>query len=112
MGWNYYIYTILNILYCKDNINDECEYIVSKERKYFNSYDGDVDSDESGYEQAVNEYYEKQLVRFDKQITIIDDSQYLKPFFKEKYEKDIYRCIPKDSTVLKVVKIKYASIVL
>jgi hypothetical protein len=111
MGWSYYIYTTLNILYCKDNVKDECEYIVSKERKYFNSYDGNIDSDESEYENAVNEYYEKQLCKFDKKIIIIDDSQYLKSYFKDKYERDIYRSIPKDSIVLKVVKIKYATII-
>jgi hypothetical protein len=112
MGWDYYVYTILDILYCKDNLNSTCEYIVGKERKHFNSYDGNIDSDESEYEQAVNEYYEKQLTKFDKKITIINNSQYLKPIFKEKYERDIYRSIPKDSTVLKVVKIKYATIIL
>ena len=63
MGWNYYVYTILDILYCKDNLNSTCEYIVGKERKHFNSYDGDIDSDESEYDQAVNEYYEKQLTK-------------------------------------------------
>lgn len=112
MGWDYYIFTILQITYEKNNVECEYEYVLTKQKKYFTSYNGDIDSDESGYEQDIHDYYDKQLKKYDKTIVLFDNSQFVKQSFQKKYEDDIIRCLPHDAVVIKVIKTKYAHIAL
>ena len=42
------------------------QFVILKETKHFVSYNGDLDSDESDYEDAVDLYYRQQMKKYDK----------------------------------------------
>lgn len=109
MGWVYYVYTILQILYeTEDCKRGQIEHILSKKCKYFTEYNGDVDSDETDYNNSVNEYYKEQLRKYDKHIILMESNDYVRPRFMDKYNERVLRVIPKGGKVIRVIKQKYA----
>lgn len=109
--WEYYVITELRIIY-KDSENkiQDKQFVILKETKHFVSYNGDLDSDESEYEAAVDLYYKQQMKRYDKIINLYSCGKYLKTEFQRKYERRIKDLIPRDAFVINVFKMKYTQL--
>jgi hypothetical protein len=109
--WEYYVITELGIIY-KDSqhkIHNK-QFVILKETKHFVSYNGDLDSDETEYEAAVDLYYKQQMKKYDKIINLYECGKYIKPEFQRKYESRIKDLIPQDASLINVSKMKYTKL--
>lgn len=109
--WEYYVITELRIIY-KDSENKIYykQFVILKETKHFVSYNGDLDSDESEYEAAVDLYYRQQMKRYDKIINLYSGGKYLKTEFKNKYEKRVRELLPSNVSIVSISKMKSTQI--
>lgn len=109
--WQYYVITELRIVYIdrNNNVQDRC-FVIQKDTKYFVNYNGDLDSDESGYDEAVDVYYRQQLKRYDKIICLYAYDEYVKKEYKIKYESRIKDLIGEESHIINIFKTKYTEI--
>jgi hypothetical protein len=105
--WEYYVITELRIIYESENKIYTKQFVILKEIKHFVSYNGDLDSDESEYEDAVDLYYKQQMKKYDKIINLYSNGEYLKQEFKLKYEKRVQELLPRDAFIINISKMKY-----
>lgn len=109
--WEYNVITELRIMYKdKNGITRDRSFIILKETKHFVGYNGDVDSDESGYDDSVSLFYKQQLKKYDKIINIYSDNKWIKPDFKTKYKKRVDDFIGTESYIFSIFKIKTAQV--
>lgn len=92
--WQYYVITELRIIFQDEfkNVHDK-RFVLHKELKFFVNYNGSLDSDESGYEDAINEYYQDQLKKYDKVIYLYSEGAFIKEKYKTKYQDRIRRLL-------------------
>jgi hypothetical protein len=109
--WQYYVITELRIIYTdRNNLVEDRRFVIEKETKHFVSYNGDLDSDESGYDEAVDIYYRQQLKRYDKIICLYSYDEYVKKEFKTKYESRVKDLVSEGSRIINIFKTKYTQI--
>jgi hypothetical protein len=116
--WQYYVITELRVIFQDDlkNIQDQ-RFVLQKELKFFVNYNGNLDSDESDYENSVNQYYQDQLKKYDKIIYLYSEGSYIKEKYKSKYHDRIIRLInnnnhleDSNNNLILVTKSKYTEI--
>lgn len=109
--WQYYVITELRIIY-KDKTNTfkDNKFVICKEILNFSNYTGDVDSDETEYEQTIELYYKQQLKKYNKIINIYSDNRYIKPEFEKKYKRRINELIGNGCEIIHVFKTKYTQL--
>jgi hypothetical protein len=109
--WEYYVITELRIIYKDSNskVYDKT-FVILKEIKHFVSYNGDLDSDESEYESAVDLYYKQQMKRYDKIINLYSCGEYIKPEYQRKYQKRVRDLLPPDVYIINISKMKSTEI--
>lgn len=109
--WQYYVITELRIIYTdRNNLVQDRRFVIEKETKHFVSYNGDLDSDESGYDEAVDIYYRQQLKRYDKIVCLYAYDEYVKKQFKTKYESRVKDLVGEGSRIINIFKTKYTQI--
>ena len=109
--WEYNVMTELRIIY-KDSQNKiyNKQFVILKETKHFVNYNGDLDSDESDYEDAVDLYYRQQMKKYDKIINLYSNGEYLKQEFKLKYESRVLELLPHGVFIINISKMKYTKL--
>jgi hypothetical protein len=115
--WQYYVITELRIIFQDEfkNVHDK-RFVLHKELKFFVNYNGSLDSDESGYEDAINEYYQDQLKKYDKVIYLYSEGSFIKDKYKTKYQDRIRRLLhnsqdaDENYNLILVTKSKYTEI--
>jgi hypothetical protein len=106
--WEYYVITELRIIFQdKNNKIQDKNFCIHKETKHFIGYDGDFDSDESGYEDARDLFYKKQLKKYDKIIILYNNGHFIKADYEKKYkDKDLpeltLKILPKNETTIRI----------
>lgn len=109
--WEYYVITELRIIYkdIQHKIHNK-QFVILKEIKHFVTYNGDLDSDETEYEDAVDSYYKQQMKKYDKIINLYSDGNYIKSEFKRKYESRVLDLLPQDAFLINISKMKYTQL--
>lgn len=109
--WEYYVITELRIIYQDIYKKVHTKNIfIHKETKHFIGYNGDFDSDESGYEDDRDLFYRNQLKRYDKTILLYSDGNFIKEEYNKKYRKWIENIIDNDNEIIVVSKTKFTQL--
>jgi hypothetical protein len=107
--WEYYVITELRIIFQdKNNKIQDKNFCIHKETKHFIGYDDDFDSDESGYEDARDLFYKKQLKKYDKIIILYNNGHFIKADYEKKYKDTISNLIGDTCKIISISKMKFA----
>lgn len=105
MGCDYYEKTFLRIQ-LKDTMQENIIIELYCERGYFKEWSGQVDSDDSDYDDTIREYYHSQLEVDFSPIIIFMNGKYMKESYKQKYDKKLSEMVEDFNKIYKITKEK------